>query len=170
MPLTFVRGDLFRSRAQTLTNPVNCVGVMGAGLAREFRERFPLMYVDYQIRCEREEVRLGCPYVWRNPSGPWVTDGSRLAGASSSRGNLVGGCGSLVLNFPTKGDPGEPSRLGPIREGLEFVAAHAVVWGITSLAVPALGCGLGRLAWSDVRPLIVRALSALPIPVEVYEP
>ena len=147
MPLEFVRGDIFRSQVQTLANPVNCVGIMGAGLAREFRERFPLMYVDYQVRCEREEVRLGRPYVWRSlADGPWV------------------------LNFPTMGDPGEASRLGPIREGLEFVAAHAADWGLTSLAVPALGCGLGRLAWSDVRPLIVRALSALPIPVEVYEP
>ena len=146
MPLTCVRGDILRSSAQTLTNPVNCVGVMGAGLAREFRERFPLMYANYQVRCEREEVHLGRPYAWRNSGGPWV------------------------LNFPTKGDPGEPSRLGPIHEGLEFAAAHAMEWGITSIAVPALGCGLGRLAWRDVRPLIVRAPSALPITAEVYEP
>ena len=116
-------GNLFDSHAQTMVNTVNTVGVMGKGIALEFRKRFPDMYEDYVRRCERGEVRLGSPYLYRRLLPPWV------------------------LNFPTKGHWRSIARLSDIVAGLEFVLAHYRDWGIESLAVPPLGCGEGQLEW-----------------------
>ena len=146
MTVRFVRGDLFRSSAQTITNPINCRGVMGGGLALEFRHRFPEMFQDYVQRCRRGEVRIGKPYIWRNPTG------------------------RHVLNFLTKDDWRNPSRLEYIEEGLRYLVGHCAEMGITSLAFPALGCGLGGLEWRVVRPVMERELSRLGIPVEIFEP
>ncbi|MBB5705397.1 macro domain-containing protein [Sphingopyxis panaciterrulae] len=139
-------GDLFASEAQTLTNTVNCVGVMGKGVALEFKKRFPRMARDYEARCARGEVRLGEPYLYQDESG------------------------TRILNFPTKGHWRSASRLLDIERGLDHLAAHAAGWGITSLALPPLGCGNGGLAWSEVGPLIYSKLRGLPIDVEVYAP
>lgn len=122
MTVRFVRGDLFRSSAQTLTNPIDCDGVMGGGLALEYRRRFPVMFQDYVHRCRRGEVRIGRPYVWHSISG-----------------------GPSVLNFPTKDDWKDPSRLEYIEPGLCYLVAHCQEMEVTSLALPALGCGLGGL-------------------------
>lgn len=146
MKLQILRGDIFRSAAQTLVNPVNTHGVMGGGLALEFRRRFPDMFQDYVQRCRRGEVRIGKPYIWHSPAG------------------------QNVLNFPTKDDWKSPSRLEYIAEGLRYLVDHHLEMGITSLAVPALGCGLGGLEWRVVRPLMGRELSLLGIPVEIFEP
>lgn len=139
-------GDLFASQAQTLVNTVNCVGVMGKGVALEFRRRFPEMYEDYVRRCRRGEVRLGRPYLFRYENGPWI------------------------LNFPTKGHWRSVSRLKDIIEGLEWLERHYRSWGIRSLAVPPLGCGNGGLDWAIVGPTLHRYLSRLDIPVELYAP
>lgn len=146
MPVTEVRvGDLLTSRAQTLVNTVNCVGVMGKGIAAAFKKRFPQMFDDYVAHCERGEVQLGRPYLWR--------------------GDAV-----WVLNFPTKGHWRAVSRLKDIEQGLEFLAAHYEDWGIRSLAVPPLGCGHGGLDWSVVGPTLHRHLDRLTIPVALYAP
>ena len=147
MTLRTLHGDLFHSAAQTLTNPINCQAVMGGGLAMEFRLRFPSMFEDYAQRCGCGEVRIGRPYVWHNFSGR-----------------------PSVLNFPTKDDWKAPSRLEYIAEGLRYLVDHYLEMGITSLAFPALGCGLGGLEWSEVRPLMERELLRLSIPVEIFEP
>jgi O-acetyl-ADP-ribose deacetylase (regulator of RNase III)/uncharacterized protein YwgA len=144
--LTVKIGDLFTSKAQTLVNTVNCVGVMGKGIALGFRERFPEMYADYEARCRRREVRLGEPYLFRRERPPWV------------------------LNFPTKDHWRGLSRISDIVRGLEFLATHYREWGITSLAVPPLGCGNGQLDWTVVGPTLFRHLSRLEIPVELYAP
>lgn len=141
-----VVGDLFEVGAQTLVNTVNCVGVMGKGVAREFKRRFPEMYADYVERCERGEVRLGRPYLYRNFEPPHV------------------------LNFPTKGHWRSVSRLRDIVAGLEYLEARCRGWGITSLAVPPLGCGHGGLEWSVVGPTLYQHLSRLDIPVTLYAP
>lgn len=141
--LRFRRGDLFASQAQTLVNPVNCVGVMGKGLALAFRQRFPRMYHDYLARCRRGEVRPGQPYLFAETT-PWI------------------------LNFPTKDHWHNPSKLSCIEDGLKALVDQIPTWGIESLALPALGCGLGQLSWDAVRPLLVRHLEPLDIPVEVY--
>jgi len=139
-------GDLFASRTQALVNTVNCVGVMGKGVALEFRQRFPEMFKDYADRCEHKAVRLGEPYLYRDPSGV------------------------LIVNFPTKDHWRSPSRLQDIESGLDYLVAHAAEWGIPSIALPPLGCGNGGLEWSEVGPLIYRKLHGLHIDVEVYAP
>jgi O-acetyl-ADP-ribose deacetylase (regulator of RNase III)/uncharacterized protein YwgA len=139
-------GDLFESRAQTLVNTVNCVGVMGKGVAEQFKLRFPGMFDDYKIRTERKAVRLGEPYLYRDQSG------------------------ARIINFPTKDHWRSPSRLADIEQGLDYLAAHAAEWEVTSIALPPLGCGNGGLEWSEVGPLIYRKLHKLPIDVDVYAP
>lgn len=139
-------GDLFQSSAQTLVNTVNCVGVMGKGVALEFKERFPDMYTDYVHRCEAREVKLGQPYLFKRTTVPWI------------------------LNFPTKDHWKSASKLSEIVAGLEYLSAHYKAWGITSLAVPSLGCGQGQLEWRVVVPTLYRYLEKLAIPVELYAP
>jgi O-acetyl-ADP-ribose deacetylase (regulator of RNase III)/uncharacterized protein YwgA len=139
-------GDLFTSEAQTLVNTVNCVGVMGKGVALEFKKRFPSLFEDYAERCERKQVKLGEPYLYRDA------------------GN------KLVLNFPTKGHWRSPSRLADIEAGLDFFVKHYAEWGITSIAFPPLGCGNGGLEWSEVGPLVYGKLHKLPIAIEIYAP
>jgi len=139
-------GDLFESRAQTLVNTVNCVGVMGKGVALEFKKRFPANFEDYAARCERKQVRLGQPYLYRDPSG------------------------RSIVNFPTKDHWRSPARLRDIERGLDYFVRHIEEWGIQSVAMPPLGCGNGGLEWSEVGPLIYRKLHQLPIDVEVYAP
>ena len=142
------RGDLFESEAQTLVNAVNTVGVMGAGIALAFKDRFPEMFDDYARRCAAGEVKLGEPYLF---TGEPSTD-------------------KWVLNFPTIGDDWAPTRLDDIRDGLAHLRRHYREWGITSLAMPALGCGVGGLDWKDVEPILQEGLSDLDIPVELYAP
>lgn len=141
-----VTGDILRSRAQTLVNTVNCVGVMGKGIALAFKKEFPDMYEDYVRRCKAGEVKLGRPYLYKRLILPWV------------------------LNFPTKDDWRSVARLEDIVRGLEYVERHYKDWGITSLAVPPLGCGQGQLEWRVVGPTLYRYLSRLEIPVELYAP
>lgn len=141
-----IQGDLFASGAQTLVNTVNCVGVMGKGVALEFKKRFPDMYEDYVRRCKAGRVKLGRPYLYRRLVEPWI------------------------LNFPTKDHWRSVARLDDIVEGLEYLKAHYKAWGITSLAVPPLGCGQGQLEWRVVGPTLIRHLKRLDIPVELYAP
>jgi len=139
-------GDLFESQAQTLVNTVNCVGVMGKGVAEQFKKRFPAMFDDYLRRCEENAVRLGEPYLYRD-----------LSGAS-------------IVNFPTKGHWRSSSRLADIERGLDYFVSHLVEWNITSVAMPPLGCGNGGLEWAEVGPLLYRKLHKLPIDIELYAP
>jgi uncharacterized protein YwgA/O-acetyl-ADP-ribose deacetylase (regulator of RNase III) len=119
---------------------------MGKGVAEQFKLRFPSMFEDYKSRTDRKAVRLGEPYLYRDRSG------------------------AQIINFPTKDHWRSPSRLSDIERGLDYLAAHASEWGISSIALPPLGCGNGGLEWSDVGPLIYRKLHGLPIDVEVYAP
>lgn len=139
-------GDLFASKAQTLTNTVNTVGVMGKGIALGFKQRFPEMFRDYQRRCAHGEVELGRPYLWAPTFDQWV------------------------LNFPTKDHWRSSAKRDDIVAGLEHVQRNYRGWGIESLAVPPLGCGEGGLEWSVVGPTLYWHLSRLTIPVELYAP
>lgn len=98
-------GDLFESRAQTLVNTVNCVGVMGKGVALEFKKRFPAMFEDYIARCERKGVHLGTPYLYRDAAG------------------------RQIVNFPTKDHWRSPSRLVDIERGLDYFTRRFAEWG-----------------------------------------
>lgn len=139
-------GDLFESHAQTLVNTVNCVGVMGKGIALGFKQRFPDMYDDYARRCASGEVKLGRPYLYKRLLPPWI------------------------LNFPTKDHWRSVANLSSIVEGLKYLLEHYKEWGITSIAVPPLGCGEGQLEWRVVGPTLYRYLSQMQIPVELYAP
>jgi uncharacterized protein YwgA/O-acetyl-ADP-ribose deacetylase (regulator of RNase III) len=139
-------GDIFESKAQTLVNTVNTVGIMGKGIALGFRKRFPEMFEDYARRCELREVRLTRPYIYRRLTPPHI------------------------INFPTKDHWRSVSKLADITEGLKYLKTHLTEWGVTSLAVPPLGCGEGRLEWRVVGPTLYRYLRDLGVPVELYAP
>lgn len=144
--ITVRLGNLLKSDAQTLVNTVNTVGVMGKGIALEFKRKFPDMYDDYVARCARKEVRLGSPYPYQLPDG------------------------RVVLNFPTKDHWRSVSRFDAIVDGLDALRSHYREWGIRSIAVPPLGCGNGQLEWRIVGPVLYRYLSKLDIPVELFAP
>lgn len=146
MTLRLVTGNLLLSKRQTLTNTVNCVGVMGKGIALEFKRRYPDMFTEYVRRCDAGSVHPGQPYVYALPEG------------------------RLICNFPTKNHWRGASRLEWIRDGLDAMAAGAAGWGVENLALPPLGCGHGGLNWDQVLPLIRDALGNLPFDVDVYVP
>lgn len=139
-------GDIFESEAQTLVNTVNTVGIMGKGIALGFRKRFPDMYDDYVRRCAKREVRLRQPYLFRRVTPP------------------------NIINFPTKDHWRSVSRLDDIVRGLQYLRTHIQAWDVSSLAVPPLGCGEGRLEWRVVGPTLYRHLASLDIPIELYAP
>jgi len=139
-------GDIFASKAQTFVNTVNCVGVMGKGVAFEFKKRYPEMFEDYVARCELRQVKLGEPYLYLDPRGV------------------------RIVNFPTKSHWRAASRLSDIERGLDYFVAHAAEWGITSVAFPPLGCGNGGLEWTEIGPLLYAKVHDLDIDVEVYAP
>ena len=144
--VTFVKGDIFSSPSQVITNPVNCVGAMGKGLAKVFAQKFPEMETDYKKKCKNGEVSLGKPYLWESDK-------------------------VQVLNFPTKDHWRNSSSLEGVKKGLEYLAQNYDEMGIGSIALPALGCGLGDLEWSAVKSLIQDVLDPiLDLHVFVYEP
>jgi O-acetyl-ADP-ribose deacetylase (regulator of RNase III)/uncharacterized protein YwgA len=138
--------DIFQSKAQTIVNTVNCVGIMGKGIALEFKRRYPEMFKDYEDRCKRGQVRLGEPYLYRTLFPPWI------------------------INFPTKDHWRSVSNLKDIIRGLDYLLKHYEEWGVTSIAVPPLGCGAGQLEWRIVGPTLYRYLAKMDIPVELYAP
>jgi O-acetyl-ADP-ribose deacetylase (regulator of RNase III)/uncharacterized protein YwgA len=156
--ITVKIGDLFESDAQTLVNTVNLVGIMGKGIALEFKNRYPEMYRDYASHCKRHEVKLGRPYLFR------VRKSEQDMFSSEQKGP------EYVLNFPTKDHWRSVSKLSDIIAGLEYLERHYREWGITSIAIPPLGCGHGQLEWRVVGPTLYRYLSRLDIPVELYAP
>lgn len=138
------KSSIFDSSCQTLVNTVNCVGVMGRGLALEFKMRYPDMYEHYRGICEKGLLRPGNLLLYK-ASTPWI------------------------LNFPTKDHWKYPSRLEYIRSGLEKFAAAYDEKGITSIAFPKLGTTAGKLPWEDVKPLMYDLLGILPnLQVEIY--
>jgi O-acetyl-ADP-ribose deacetylase (regulator of RNase III)/uncharacterized protein YwgA len=143
--VTLVSGDLLKSKAQALVNTVNCVGVMGKGVALAFKRAYPKMYEDYVRRCRDKEVSLGHPYVFDTET-------------------------TLIVNFPTKGHWRSVSKLSDIEAGLINLKDLVAEWQIRSIAVPPLGCGNGQLDWSVVGPTLKRHLEQLGIPVDLYVP
>lgn len=142
--LIYRRTSIFESTAQTLVNTVNCVGVMGKGIAREFKRREPAMFKAYKNICDQKLLAPGKLWLWR-------------------------GTDSWVLNFPTKVHWRNPSRIEWIEAGLDKFVASYERQGIREVSFPRLGCGNGGLDWTDVRPVMERYLSPLPIPVYIHD-
>ncbi len=150
MPIEYRSGDIFASGCQALVNPVNCVGVMGAGLAAEFKRRFWTNYAAYKKECKLGTLQIGQPHVFE------------LSKIDNPQ---------VIINFPTKNHWRDQSRLVDISAGLDVLLNKIIGWDILSIALPALGCGLGGLAWPDVRACIQTRLGALEgVRVVVYEP
>lgn len=142
-------GDLLKAPVEAIVNPINTAGVMGAGLARQIRDRYPDHYAAYREACRRGEVRIGRMFV-------------------HDRGE--GARPRYIIGFPTKEDWRAPSKIEYIQAGLDDLVRVIREHDIRSIAVPALGAGLGGLDWRAVRPVILRALSNVPADVWVYEP
>ncbi|NEZ61977.1 DUF4433 domain-containing protein [Leptolyngbyaceae cyanobacterium CCMR0082] len=167
--LSLIKGDMFLSRMQTLTVSVNCVGVMGKGLASTTKYRFPDVYVKYQDICRnnapsKTKLRMGRPYLHRRETSVLYDlsdDPSALQDTTLQTWFLI---------FPTKNHWKENSDFNGIEAGLKWVLANYEREGIRSLALPALGCGLGKLKWSDVGPMMCKYLAKMSIPVEIYLP
>lgn len=145
MPIHYVKGTIFQTEATSLVNPVNCVGVMGKGLALEFKKRSPEMFAKYASLCKKGKIKPGTLHY-----------------------HVAEDC--TVINFPTKVDWRDPSQMEYIEKGLKTFVRNYEKRNIVSVAFPPLGCGLGGLKWSDVKPLMEEHLSKLPIDVYIYQP
>lgn len=152
--INYMTGNIFDSECEWLVNPVNCKGAMGAGLARQFKHRFPQMYTEYQRECRLGTIKVGTCYRW-------------------AEGFFDGG---KVLLFPTKDHWLEKSEVKHVDDGLQFLT-NAILTGdfdynpINSIAFPMLGCGLGGLEWRDVKPVMEKHLLTISddIRVEIWE-
>jgi len=162
--LSLADGDMFFSRMQTLTVSVNVVGIMGKGLASRAKYQFPDVYVFYQDACRRKRLRMGKPCLYKREAfvdQELADDPITLSDVNANKWFLL---------FATKRHWRETSDMEGIRQGLRWLRENYQAECIKSIAMPALGCGLGRLAWRDVGPLMCRELSALDIPVAIYLP
>ena len=150
--IEFVKGNIFDIDVDAIVCPVNCVGVMGAGLALEFKKRFPGYYKDYKRSCNAtKDLRLHIGYIL--PHNKIVT-----------KTNF------MILSFPTKKHWRDNSKIEYVAEGLLSLINVIKANEIKSIAIPALGCGFGGLKWNDVKQLITNNLSDLNIEIYVYEP
>jgi O-acetyl-ADP-ribose deacetylase (regulator of RNase III) len=143
--LYYVTGDLLLSPATALVNPVNVVGVMGKGLALQFKLAFPDNFKWYKEACDKGEVKIGRMYI--------TSDGKRF-----------------IINFPTKKHWRDPSKLEWVEEGLQDLLKWIYQFDIDSIALPALGCGNGGLNWDDSKALIEKYLLNVKTEVFVYIP
>jgi len=144
------QGDILKAKADILVNTVNCVGAMGRGIALQFKKAFPEVFKAYEVVCKRGELKPGMVLVH---------DLNRLEQPH------------YVVNLPTKKHWRGKSRMEYVESGLKALVAEVRRRGVTSVAVPPLGCGLGGLNWEFVRPLIERAFEELPdVHVLLFEP
>ena len=144
------RGDVLREPVEALVNTVNCVGVMGRGVALAFKRAFPENFRAYAAVCRRGEVRPGAMFVFET---------GQVAGPK------------YIVNFPTKRHWKAKSHMEDIVSGLAALAGEIRSRGIRSIALPRLGCGLGGLGWTEVRPRIEDALAPLDaVRVVIVEP
>ena len=141
--IRYIEGDIFKSPAQVLVNTVNTVGVMGKGIALEFKKRYPDMFQTYRDVCEKRKLKTGTLMLCYEPDH-WV------------------------LLFPTKEHWRNPSRMDYIETGLDKFCRTYAEKGITSAAFPRLGCGNGELNWADVKPVMEKYLKDLPIDIYIY--
>lgn len=142
--IVYISDNLFGSPADVLVNTVNTVGVMGKGIAKEFKAIYPDMFSQYQRLCEAEQFHVGMLWLYKSPN-KWV------------------------LNFPTKKHWSQPSQVEYVQAGLRKFNEVYSEWGIHSIAFPALGCGNGELDFDvQVRPLMEQYLNKLPIDVFIY--
>lgn len=144
--LEYIKGNIFNTRMQTVVNTVNCVGVMGKGIALVYKLRYPKMYDQYKELCTEQQISIGKLWIYnKEKHAPWV------------------------LNFPTKKHWKDPSRIEYLEMGLDKFVRTYEQKGITSIAFPLLGAQNGGLDKKEVVQIMARYLSQCKIPVEIYE-
>ncbi|MBV6397006.1 MAG: hypothetical protein HFACDABA_02610 [Anaerolineales bacterium] len=162
--LSWVDGDMFFSQMQTLTVSVNTVGVMGKGLASRAKYQFPDMYVVYQDVCKDKTLTMGKPYLYKREASL----DEDLADEPFSLPNP--NANKWFLLFATKNHWKEGSDFAGIEKGLQWLVDNYKIAGIQSIAMPALGCGLGGLDWKDMGPLMCKYLSKMSVQASIYLP
>ena len=146
MGIVYVSENILQAKTEAITNSVNCIGIMGAGLGLQFGKKYPSMLKDYREACKYKVLYPGQIHIYElhSTSLPFY-----------------------IFNFPTKTDL-KPSRLEYIEKGLNTMRRVLFTTGIKSISIPKLGCGLGGLDWSDVNTLIKKYLSDLNVEIRVY--
>lgn len=144
MPTVFVRGDLFGSGLSAMAHGCNCAGAMGAGIALEFRKRYPRMYAEYRHRCLKGQFNPGDVF-------PWSEDGV------------------TIFNLGTQADWHHGATLSSIDRSVERMTQLASDMGIGCVGLPRIGAGLGGLPWFQVRVILERLGETTPIELRVFE-
>ena len=148
--IEYKTGDILAEEVEALVNTVNCVGVMGRGIALQFKRAFPENFKAYVARCKRNAVQPGRVFVFETgqPTNP-----------------------RYIINFPTKRHWRSKSRMEDIESGLVSLAQEIRSRDIRSIAIPALGSGLGGLSWPEVRVRLERALKEFDdVKIIIFEP
>ncbi|BBB26813.1 macro domain-containing protein [Amphritea japonica] len=148
--IKYVKGDFFDYDADIRVNTVNCVGVMGAGVALAFKKKYPTMFKVYEKQCKSGEIKPGVPSVWKNDD---------MFAASTE-----------IVNFPTKNHWRKPSEYEYVESGLAWMQSYLADKKNVTVTLPALGCGHGGLDWDIVKNLIEKYLSTAPSDILVFEP
>lgn len=141
--IKYLEGTVFNSPAKTIVNAVNCTGIMGAGIALEFKLRYPQMYEEYVKQCKNKKLNVGAPKIYENSQNKWI------------------------MNFPTKNHWRYPSKIEWIEEGLMYFVQNYKKRDIESIAFPKLGTNNGGLEWIEVKVVMEKYLCNLDIPVYI---
>ncbi len=153
--IEFKKGNILKDNSDAIINTVNCVGVMGKGLALQFKNNFPENFQLYKAACDKGLVKTGKMFITQIPNPeplPLATT-------------------KWIINFPTKNHWRNDSELEYVDQGLIDLTAQIKALGLKSIAIPPLGAGLGGLNWDIVKEKIIQALSCLSdVKVSVYEP
>jgi O-acetyl-ADP-ribose deacetylase (regulator of RNase III) len=147
--IEYKNGDILREDVEAIVNTVNCVGIMGRGLALQFKNKFPQNFKEYQLACTNKEVQLGKMFVHQT-------------------GQLINP--KYIINFPTKGHWKQNSKIEDISNGLDDLTTIIEKYSIKSIAIPPLGSGLGGLDWKMVKKLIEEKLKNINCTVILFEP
>lgn len=146
-----VKGNLLESDADALVNTVNCVGVMGKGIALQFKKKFPKNFELYKEACSKNEVRIGKMFITEENANLFTDK-------------------KIIINFPTKTHWKYPSEYSYIINGLDTLKIEIVQRNIKSIAIPALGCTNGKLVYNKVHKMILDKLQDLECEIYLYEP
>ena len=175
--IEYKTGDIFAEDVKALVAPVNCVGVMGRGLALQFKREFPDNFKKYSEKCKDEEIRPGNMFVFETSSNRQseqlgltleTQPGNKFASEARRTADP-----KYIINFPTKRDWRRKSRMDDIESGLASLAEEIRTRRIRSIAIPALGCGLGGLPWRKVRELMeakLKPLAEAGVQIVIFEP
>lgn len=139
--IEYTTGNILEAQVDALVNPINTVGIMGKGLALQFKTSYPEMFVEYKKQCNKGRIKVGNVYIYE----------TKLA------------IPRYIINFPTKEHWKNPSKIEYIIEGLNSLYWVLLKYPIKSIAIPPLGCGLGGLDWEEVKGLIENTASFLPM-------